>query len=193
MAVQQCKAISQHMSVKVKYYTGDMGVDFWDNKTWDKELDENRVLVMTAQILVNILHHGFIKVENINLLVLDECHNATKGHPYVRIMQILDKAKNSGIKQPHIMGLTASIINEKYNKVNLDEKIKHLEETLKSKCITCSDPTATSDFAAKPVESIITYTNSSKVSGYDLVKNIISETKENFYIAYEGFSKYKSV
>lgn len=37
LAVQQDKAISQHMSVKVKYYTDDTGVDFWNNNTWEKD------------------------------------------------------------------------------------------------------------------------------------------------------------
>ena len=147
LAEQQAKAVSQNTSLKVKHYTGDMGVDFWDKHTWRKEFNENDVLVMTAQILVNILTHGFFTPQNINLLIMDECHNATKKHPYVRVMEFLPVSGG-----PHIMGLTASIINEKYKKSPdkdsirsfIDDRMKMLETTMRSKCITCSDREATS-------------------------------------------------
>jgi hypothetical protein len=41
---------------------------------------------MTAQILLNILRHSIIKMEAINLLILDECHHAVKKHPYSLVM-----------------------------------------------------------------------------------------------------------
>lgn len=39
-----------------------MNVDYWDRHRWEKELKEQDVWVMTPQILLNILRHGFIKV-----------------------------------------------------------------------------------------------------------------------------------
>lgn len=45
-----------------------------------------QVLVKTAQILLNILRHIIIKMEAINLLILDECHHAVKKHPYSLVM-----------------------------------------------------------------------------------------------------------
>lgn len=39
------------------------------------------------QVLLNMLTHGYIKMENIALMVLDECHNARKNHVYAQIMK----------------------------------------------------------------------------------------------------------
>jgi len=181
LAEQQAKAVEQNTSLKVKHFTGDMGVDFWDKGTWQKHFDEVHVLVMTAQILVNILTHGFFAPHNINLLIMDECHNATKKHPYVRVMEFLPL-----IHGPHIMGLTASIINEKYKKTPdkyviklfLDDRMKSLERTMRSKCITCSDPEATSKYATKPVESVLKFSPHYSISGFDHMNMLIVSTKE---------------
>jgi endoribonuclease Dicer len=34
-----------------------------------------------------MLTHGYIKMENIVLMVIDECHNARKNHVYAQIMK----------------------------------------------------------------------------------------------------------
>lgn len=188
LAEQQMNVIDKNLPLDVKFFTGDMGVDFWNRDQWIKEFNANDVLVMTAQILLNILNHGFISLENINLLILDECHNATKKHPYVRIMELFVVAEQRGLKLPHIMGLTASIINESYKgnineiQLYLDDKMKKLEATLRSKCVTCTDPAATAKFAPKPLEIVEGY-----YPGYDanrliamneLVKNATEYFKE---------------
>uniref|UniRef100_A0A7M5VDW2 Uncharacterized protein n=1 Tax=Clytia hemisphaerica TaxID=252671 RepID=A0A7M5VDW2_9CNID len=194
LAEQQAKAVSQNTSLKVKHYTGDMGVDFWDQDTWVKEFNENDVLVMTAQILVNILTHGFFTRENINLLIMDECHNATKKHPYVRVMEFLPVTGG-----PHIMGLTASIINEKYKKSPdkdsirdfLDDRMKILETTMRSKCITCSDREATSKYATKPVESVLMFSSKYEINDFDQINLFIFKLKREFQEASEMFDLQK--
>ncbi|KOB77872.1 Dicer 2, partial [Operophtera brumata] len=39
------------------------------------------VIVMTCQILSDMLNHSYIKIEDINLLIFDECHHAVDDHP----------------------------------------------------------------------------------------------------------------
>ncbi len=55
------------------------------------EFDSNHVLVMTAQIFVDILNHAFFSPDQLNLLVFDECHAAVKDAP---MKQVLSKLKN---------------------------------------------------------------------------------------------------
>ena len=136
-----------------------MGVDFWDKDDWKKEFNEHDVLVMTHQILLDMLQHNYLLPSNINLLVLDECHHTKKNHPYAQIMK---RIEDFSIK-PRVMGLTASIINEKVKnkgislRHHLEERMKELEINLRAVCVTCVDQSSTLPYATKPKESIREY------------------------------------
>ncbi|KAK9839243.1 hypothetical protein WJX81_003834 [Elliptochloris bilobata] len=75
------------------FSSGKARVDFFssDNplpaREWDAKLASTAVLVMTGQILLNLLSSGAAQLPQIALLVLDECHHAqrSKGHPYTKI------------------------------------------------------------------------------------------------------------
>lgn len=71
-----------------------------------------QVLVMTAQILLNILRHSIIKMECIHLLILDECHHAVKKHPYSLVMSEFYHTTPKE-KRPTVFGMTASPVNLK--------------------------------------------------------------------------------
>lgn len=71
-----------------------------------------QVLVMTAQILLNILRHSIIKMEAINLLILDECHHAVKKHPYSLVMSEFYHTTPKD-RRPSVFGMTASPVNLK--------------------------------------------------------------------------------
>ena len=114
---------------------------------------------MTAQILVNMLDHGYIKMSNINLILMDECHNASGNHPYAQVMEVFHLPCH---EKPHIMGLTASIINKKPKQKDmcklheyLERSMKNLEILMQSACLTCSDPMATARYATRPDEKVL--------------------------------------
>ncbi|CAF1084622.1 unnamed protein product [Didymodactylos carnosus] len=72
------------------------------------------VIVCTPQKLVNCLKAGAISLNDVDVMIFDECHNSVKQHPYCQIMQYLlcwqEFPKISKIIQPPvIIGLTASI------------------------------------------------------------------------------------
>lgn len=67
---------------------------------------------MTAQILLNILRHSIIRMEAINLLILDECHHAVKKHPYSLVMSEFYHTTPKE-KRPSVFGMTASPVNLK--------------------------------------------------------------------------------
>ena len=52
-------------------------------------LENDDVVVMTAQILVNALNdkEHMVALSDISLLILDECHHTQKEHPYNKIME----------------------------------------------------------------------------------------------------------
>ncbi|CAH3192487.1 unnamed protein product, partial [Porites evermanni] len=160
LAIQQEKVIHIHTDLKVRNYVGAMGVDVWDKNEWEKEFSENSVLVMTAQIFLNLLLHGYIKLSQVNLLIFDECHHAKKSHPYKQITEFFGDCEKTDC--PKIMGLTASVINKNLKQLNIESEIRKLECTLRSTCETSQDEEV-GRFAAKPKEMVIKFSNATSI------------------------------
>ncbi|XP_028968733.1 endoribonuclease Dicer [Galendromus occidentalis] len=151
---QQSAVLAQHMTVKVASYVGSMDTDRWSSENWNREFNENGVLVMTPEVCRIAIDHGFLPMENINLLVLDECHRATGDDPYVKIME---NYANLGDKsrRPRILGLTASVVNAKVQGFEVQKKIRDLEACLDSVAKTSS--LSAQNFGTKPTEIIVTH------------------------------------
>ncbi|XP_028968740.1 endoribonuclease Dicer [Galendromus occidentalis] len=151
---QQSAVLACHMTVKVGTYVGSMNTDRWTSEHWNKELQEHGVLVMTPEVCRIAVDHGFIPLENINLLVLDECHRATGVDPYVKIME---NYKNLNANdRPRILGLTASVVNAQVSaRFPSREKVRDLEACLFSTARTASHNVVR--FGTKPVEIIVSH------------------------------------
>ena len=151
---QQAKVIEKHTDLKVGEYIGAMKVDLWDEAKWEEELNKNNVLVMTAQIFLDLLNHAYIKLSQVNLLIFDECHHAKKEHPYRLITQAFNACCKDEL--PKIMGLTASVVKGKVKPQNVESEIKKLECTLRATCETSQDKEV-ERFAARPREEVVTF------------------------------------
>ncbi|XP_056866743.1 endoribonuclease Dicer homolog 3 isoform X2 [Raphanus sativus] len=102
---QHCCEIRAHLNLKVEDYFGAKGVDKWTSHRWEQELSNNQVLVMTPQILLDALRGGFLKLEMVRLLVIDECHRTTGNHPYAMIMK---EFYHKSTDKPRMFGLTTT-------------------------------------------------------------------------------------
>ncbi|KAG8835582.1 Dicer-like protein 1 [Serendipita sp. 400] len=78
---QQRLFLEENSSLEIRGYTGSMGVDGWNRSAWINEFMEADVLVMTAQIFLNILNHAHWKMSQVAVVVFDEVHNC-KGVGY---------------------------------------------------------------------------------------------------------------
>lgn len=131
LVTQQASFIRRHCPLDVGEYYGDRVIeerllDYWDQSIWDRELSNNQVLVMTPQILVDMIQHSFIDINRINLLIIDECHHATGNHPYCQILRLYHESESK--EEIRILGLTASIVQKKCNLNKFKEYFKKLEE-----------------------------------------------------------------
>uniref|UniRef100_T1J619 Dicer-2 n=1 Tax=Strigamia maritima TaxID=126957 RepID=T1J619_STRMM len=166
LVAQQATVIRQHTGLQVGHYTGADNVDAWDLDVWKREFEKNEVLVMTTQILVNILNMAFIQLSQINLLIFDECHHAVGGDPIVQVMK--NFARCSLKEQPKVMGLTASVLNGKCKPNQIIGKIKSLEIRMHCVIETPTDTLVAAHFSTKPKELFICC---SDLSVYDSLKN----------------------
>eukprot|EP00898_Chlorokybus_atmophyticus_P001386 jgi/Chlat1/2248/Chrsp17S02786 len=174
LVAQQAAYVERHTALKVGKYWGDCGVDMWDLQRWKKEFAENEVLVMTHQILLNILDHGFFHLSRAGLIIIDECHHARGNHPYALIMskhyarllqaQTAASEGNSGSSSagelPIIFGMTASPYFGKSKggtREVVNEKIQELEARLHATLLTPSDRAAVEAHTPTPSEIVHYY------------------------------------
>ena len=68
------------------------------------------MLVLTAQLLLDALSHGFIAMPQISLLVFDEGHHAKANHPFAAILR-WHYARAPIEQRPKVLGMTASPID----------------------------------------------------------------------------------
>ena len=54
------------------------GVDDWDQARWSQEVSGRQVLVMIHQVLLDALSRSYLKIPDLALIIIDECHHATK-------------------------------------------------------------------------------------------------------------------
>ena len=151
LVFQQADAIESCTSLSVKRYCGEMiqmDVNSRSQNDWLEDFKNNHVLVMTAQIYLDLIESAKLKLSQANLLVFDECHRAKKRHEYKRIMDCFANIPKQDY--PRILGLTASVLDGKVTRQMIPEKIAKLQSTLRSVCMTASDPNVVEKYGARP-------------------------------------------
>jgi ERCC4-related helicase len=66
LVFQQANVIRANCDAEVKHMCGQMDVDNWSEKKWKEIFEETDVCVMTAQIFLDILRHGFVQMDNVS-------------------------------------------------------------------------------------------------------------------------------
>jgi len=87
-------------------------------------LKEKQVLVATGGMMKVVMDNGYVRMQDICLVVFDEAHHAIKRHPYVSIAESL----NDDVR---IIGLTASFMHGRMT--NPECKTRRLERNLKAR------------------------------------------------------------
>ncbi|KAF7716635.1 Uncharacterized protein PECH_006474 [Penicillium ucsense] len=153
LVYQQAAVLRHNLDQKVAFIYGAMGPDLWEKSTWEEWYTKNMVIVCTAEILNHCLLNGFIKMDQINILIFDEAHHAKKSHPYARmIREFYLKAQPS--ERPRIFGMTASPVD---GKTKMTEAAARLEALLNSRIATTADLAGLREVVNKPIEETWTF------------------------------------
>ncbi|XP_060881396.1 endoribonuclease Dicer-like isoform X5 [Metopolophium dirhodum] len=151
---QQAGNLRRHLPWNIGTFSGDMNVDFWSQQQWNEILEKCHILVMTAQIYLNNLRHGYMHIKDANLLIFDECHHAVALHPFKQVMQVLHDTDLKTDERPRILGLTATLINA--NTKNVRDELTKLQITFSATIKTRYDDNI-QIFSARPKEYIRLY------------------------------------
>ncbi|CAI6001171.1 unnamed protein product [Closterium sp. NIES-65] len=111
LVIQQAAVVEQQTDMRVGRYSTDTEIKY--EASWVlKQVSRHEVLVMTPQVLVNLLQHAFLSLSSVDLLIFDECHHTAKDHAYATIMKTWYFSLRQS-ERPLIFGMTASPINTK--------------------------------------------------------------------------------
>nr|AFB82635.1 dicer-2 [Penaeus japonicus] len=164
---QQAAAIQQHTPFEVGKYEGSMGVDYWTDEHWQNELEKHEVLVVVAQIFLDLILHAKLPLSSVNLLIMDECHHATGSHPMREIMRAYENLKqHSPEKLPRIMGLTACVVHRKCKRREVLKYMESLEAAMDCALVTSVDPETVLKYTTGPKEKVICFYTESITSDY---------------------------
>uniref|UniRef100_A0A915BN58 Dicer-1 n=3 Tax=Parascaris univalens TaxID=6257 RepID=A0A915BN58_PARUN len=152
---QQAAHIEHHTTLKVGRMHGHLNSDIWsDRSKFSAFIAEHHVVVSTAQVFLDVLDHAFFNMNNAALLIFDECHHVLGSkHAYRVIMHRYSQLSKS--ERPKILGLTASLINNKTPPSNLERVLEKLELVMQSSIETASDLVSVAKYGAKPKEFVI--------------------------------------
>ncbi|KYK57428.1 RNase3 domain-containing protein [Drechmeria coniospora] len=137
LCFQQYSVLRANLEHPVAKFHGEMTGILRTKEFWDQQLDENMVLVCTAQILLDCLNSGFLQMSRVNLLIFDEAHHTKKNHPYARIIKEHYLRKRHD--RPRILGMTASPVDAQTR--DLRGAAADLESIMCSEIATVSDET----------------------------------------------------
>ncbi|KAI0387728.1 hypothetical protein F5Y04DRAFT_10394 [Hypomontagnella monticulosa] len=153
---QQYEVLNANLDATVLRFHGDVRGSTLSYDFWKQKMEEGMVIVCTAEILLSCLHHSFIKMEHINLLIFDEAHHTKKNHPYARIIKDFYASLETGEqRRPRILGMTASPVDAKTDVTSAAAK---LEGLLHSEIATVADTSVfTKASINKPVEDFVEY------------------------------------
>ncbi|KAK0715820.1 dicer-like protein 1 [Lasiosphaeris hirsuta] len=158
LVFQQHAVLTCNLDYPIEKLCGEMISGTESKEFWAKMFEDNMAIVCTADILNSCLHHSWIRMNQINLLVFDEAHHTKKNHPYARIIKDFYFQSENAEKRPRILGMTASPVDSR----DAPEKAAaELEALLHSRIATVADPTVLqSTISAPKTETVIEYDRS---------------------------------
>ncbi|CAG8979867.1 hypothetical protein HYALB_00002640 [Hymenoscyphus albidus] len=155
LVFQQHRVLKNNLNgMPMDMFCGNMGTKLWDREKWTKILNDNMVIVCTAEVLRHCLGHGFVSMNGINLLVFDEAHHAKKDHPYARIIMDHYAVMPQNARRPKIFGMTASPVDAK---VSPRKAAEELEVLLHCEIATAHDTSLLQYTANKTEECLCRY------------------------------------
>ncbi|KAK0420733.1 hypothetical protein QR680_014851 [Steinernema hermaphroditum] len=153
---QQARHIECHTELKVAQLHGGMNSVLWSrHEAFDALIEDKQVLVLTAQIFLELLDHAFFSFERTPVMVVDECHHVLGSrHPYRLIMQRYGTL-GEGHCRPRVLGLTASLIINKTAPSNLEFVLTKIETIMQCRIEAAADLVSVSRYGARPKEYVV--------------------------------------
>lgn len=80
---------------------------------------------MTSQILLDLINHGYLPLNRINLIIFDECHRGVNNHPMRRVMQCFQYCPKE--QQPKVLSLSATLLNANTSRAQVEPTLQVMD------------------------------------------------------------------
>ncbi|KAH3762313.1 melanoma differentiation associated protein-5 [Pelomyxa schiedti] len=152
---------------------------------WNFMMKTNDVLAFTAQVLCNELPNNPDLLDDVSLIIFDECHHTLKGHPFKIIMDHLNSQHKLGKAVPLILGLTASLASRE----TLGETIiSTLNMCSNLRSVVCTaDTTSYYELTQEDVYELMM--DGSSVILHDVIISIMRELTRKLSLCKSSFSQ----
>lgn len=193
LAKQQAESIRSMLSFEVTVLCGENNVDNWVLSDWLKVVEENQILVATAQVILDAVKRSFLKLEQINVMVFDECHHGRKDHPYHELMK---QFKDIPTRNVRIIGLSGMLIgnDNKIKPDKVEEELRKLEATYESTVITVNnldDHANVLMCSTNAVEGVVRFQKQPTPPSVDAIVGILEAAQEKLKAV--TFSNYTTI
>ncbi|KAK2950414.1 Dicer [Blattamonas nauphoetae] len=160
IAEQHFSIACSNLNYRCGLYHGDRTGSLWDRKQWQAEIRDHDLMIFTGQIFHDILQHAYISLNEVLLIIFDECHHTQRDDVYSKIMNNFYHRFPNKDALPRILGLTASpCIRVK----GLEDQLQVLETIFNAKLVTPSKYSRLLRlYAPKPEEIVLIFRNSVK-------------------------------
>lgn len=133
---QITEEVRKNLGFEVACWTSESNKKSWSKEKFRAEFDKHQVIVATAQLFLDAVKHSFISIDQINVIIFDECHHGRMNHPYHELMkqfQYIDVKKH-----PKIIGLSGMLIgiSSKMKEDDVEKELQALESTFLSTIVT---------------------------------------------------------
>ncbi|XP_058442684.1 endoribonuclease Dcr-1 [Malaya genurostris] len=132
--------------LKVVYVNGN------DNLDWEQIVEQYQVLITNGRQWLDVVVCGYLDLQNVNLLIIDECH---KIYGNAEISELFAQYYSQCILKPKILGLAGPLHNAGCVPGRLSAELEQLEQCLKAKAETASDIVTVLRYYTKPKEIIL--------------------------------------
>lgn len=104
-------------------------------------IDEScQVIVSTPVILLHLMRHAILTLDDFDLMIFDECHHCSGAHPYAVIMNEFYHLKDGSKTRPKIFGMTASPLAQSSAKLEQTRaSLLQLQNLLDCEIVTIKD------------------------------------------------------
>lgn len=178
--------LGQQVAEEIENLLG-LDVACWNSethkKTWSKEhyrfeFDKHQVVVATAQLFLDAVKHSLISLEQLNVIVFDECHHGRMNHPYHELMKQFKYIDPP--KQPRVIGLSGMLIgiSSSITEDSIDDELQALESTFLSTIVTVNrleDYRNVLLYSTNPTEGFLKF---EEVNSCDLATQLVAEVNK---------------